>query len=147
MKIMFVCLGNICRSPMAEMIMKELVREKGLEHHIVIASAGISDEEEGNDIYPPAKKKLIEKKIPVEKRKAKKLTQADIEFYDYIVVMEKYQRNRILKNYIILDRSKLKNLNEKDIEDPWYTNNFELAYQEIYDGCERLLREIEKVIN
>lgn len=135
MKIMFVCLGNICRSPMAEMIMKELVRKKGLEHRIMIASAGISDEEEGNDIYPPARRKLIEKGIPIEQRRAKKLSQADIDVYDYVVVMESYQRNRILKNYIVSDTSKIMSLNEKEVADPWYTDNFELAYQEIYEGA------------
>lgn len=143
MKVMFVCLGNICRSPMAEMIFKELVRERGLESSFSISSTGISNEEEGNDIYPPAQKKLLEKGIPIQKRQARKITQEDIVLNDYIIVMENYQRERILKSYSI-EESKIKMLNEKDVADPWYSGNFELTYQEIYESCQNLLKELEK---
>lgn len=144
MKVMFVCLGNICRSPMAEMIFKDLVRKRGLESYFAISSAGISDEEEGNDIYPPAKRKLLEKEIPIEKRRARKITQEDITNYDLIIVMEKYQQDRILKNYFVKEQSKIRCLNEKDVDDPWYRGNFEEAFQEISVGCEKLLKELEK---
>ncbi len=144
MKIVFVCLGNICRSPMAEMIMKNIVRKRNLENDFVIASVGISDEEEGNDIYSPAKRILQEKGIPIEKRRARKITQQDIDYYDYIIVMERYQLERIIKNYNVSDVSKVMCLNSKDVADPWYSGNFEITYEEIYSGCLQLLKKLEK---
>ncbi len=144
MRVMFVCLGNICRSPMAEMIMKEMVKKEGISSEIFVSSSGISDEEEGNGMYPPAQKILIEKGIKVEERCAKKITQEDIFEYDYIVVMEKYQKDRILKNYIVSNPSKVECLNNKDVLDPWYTGDFLTTYEEIYQGCSQLLKKIKK---
>lgn len=143
MKILFVCLGNICRSPMAEMIFKNLVRKKSLEKKFVISSAGISSEEEGNDIYPLAKQILKEKEIPIEKRCARKITQEDIQNFDYIVVMEEYQKKRILQDFSI-SKDKVCTLNEKDVSDPWYSGDFKTAYEEIYEGCKNLLDKIIK---
>lgn len=144
MKILFVCLGNICRSPMAEMIFKDLVHKRGLDQYFLISSAGISDEEKGNDIYPLAKRKLLEKGITVEKRRARKITQDDMRNYDFIIVMEKYQGDKILKDYFVKEKLKVRCLNEKDIDDPWYSGNFEEAFQDILTGCEKLLKELEK---
>lgn len=144
MKILFVCLGNICRSPMAEMIFKNLVHKRVLDQYFLISSAGISDEEKGNDIYPLAKRKLLEKGIPVEKRRARKITQDDMRNYDFIIVMEKYQGDKILKDYFVKEKLKVRCLNEKDIDDPWYSGNFEKAFQDILAGCEKLLKELEK---
>lgn len=122
--------------------MKEIVRRASKSEDFLISSRGISDEEFGNDIYPLAKQKLTEKKIPVQSRKAKLLTQQDIDYYDYIVVMEQKQKNFILKNWEVFDSQKIQCLSEKDIADPWYSGDFETAYQEIYRGCEELLRKI-----
>ncbi len=140
-KVLFVCLGNICRSPMAEMILKELVRQRGLEPYFQIASAGISAEEDGHDIYPPAKRKLWSEDIPVESRRARKITQQDIDEYHDIIVMEHYQKEKILRNYSVSHPEKIYTLLDRDIEDPWYSDDFDTVYEEIYEGCKKFLEQ------
>lgn len=148
-KIMFVCLGNICRSPMAEFIFKDMINKKGLSNNFIIKSSATSYEETGNDIYYLAKEKLFEKNIPFTKRKATRITPEDYNKYDYIIGMEKSNISNIKrivgedvdnKIYRLLDFSS----NPRDIADPWYTGNFELAYNEIVEGCEGLLKHLLK---
>lgn len=143
-KICFVCLGNICRSPMAEFIMKEKIKRNNLQEKFHIESKGTSYEEEGNDIYPNVKRILAEKNISYTKRSATTLVKSDYEKYDYFIGMDsnniynmKYLFNNDPENkvYRLLDFTKLK----KDVEDPWYTRNFENVYQEIDLGCTELL--------
>ena len=144
LRVMFVCLGNICRSAMAECIMSAIVKERGLESQFVIDSAGTSDEEEGNGIYPPAVRKLQEKGVPTLSHRAKKLKEADYEKYDLFLCAE--QRNveaakRIFggdrdgKVMRMLDIS----ANPRNIADPWWTGDFETAYRDISEACECLL--------
>ena len=136
MKIMFVCLGNICRSPMAEYIFKSLDKD----NKYIISSSGISDEEYGNDIYPPAKDILNKYNIKYDKHFAHKITKEEYDENDYIVVMEDYHINRL--NSMFGDNNKVIKLLEKHIEDPWYTGNFDKVYNEIYEGCINLNNKI-----
>ena len=148
-KILFVCHGNICRSPMAEFIFRNLVNTRGLGHDFQVASAATSYEEIGNPIYPPAKRKLAEHGIRAEGHQARRMERQDYREYDYLIGMEQYNiRNmlRILgddpqhKVSRLLDHSK----RPRDIDDPWYSGDFETAYQDILEGCESLLDEILK---
>ena len=143
-KVMFVCLGNICRSPMAEFVFKDMVKKQGLEKEFFIKSSATSSEEIGNDIHFGTKDKLIQKGIPFEKRKATKLKAEDYKKYDYIIGMEesniKNIRNIVCEDkenkiYRLLDFSN----NPRDIADPWYTGNFEATYNDIAEGCKNFL--------
>ncbi len=144
-----MCLGNICRSPMAKYIFKDIIRRKGFEGDFLIDSAATSKEEAGNGLYYNAKMKLAEKNVAYDNHIAKQITKSDYEKFDYIIGMEKSNVENILKIigedsqnkvYRLLDFSN----NPKDIADPWYTRDFEKTYVEIVEGCEALLKHIIK---
>ena len=149
-KILFICHGNICRSPMAEFVMKDLVRKAHLENAIYISSAATSTEELGNDIHHGTRKKLLQKNVPFEKRQARQTTRADYEEYDYIVVMDE-NNIRNLRRIIGVDKDKkvFKLLDFTDrkgesIADPWYTGDFDLTYEDVLEGCNGLLEFLKK---
>ena len=146
-KILFVCLGNICRSPMAKFIFIDLIKQKGLENDFYIDSAATSSEEVGNGIYYNAKMKLDEKNIANNNHVARQINIEDYKKFDYIMGMEKRNVDTIIKKigndndkkvYRLLDFSG----EPRDISDPWYTRDFERAYNDIYEGCESLLNHI-----
>ena len=148
-KVLMICHGNICRSPMGEYILRDMVNRRGLGHLFHIASAATSREEIGNPIYPPAKRKLAEHGIRSDGHRARQLTKKDYEEYDYLFGMEQYNiRNmmRILgsdpENKVIrfLDLSK----RPRDIADPWYTGDFETTYRDVVEGCEAFLEKLER---
>ena len=145
--ILFVCHGNICRSPMAEFVMKDLVKKAGMEDVFSIASAATSTEEIGNPVYPPARRKLSEHGISCAGKTARQLRKADYEHYDYLVGMDSANfRNmqRICggdpegKISLLLDYTD----HPGSVADPWYTGDFEATWQDVLAGCQALLEQI-----
>ena len=139
-KILFICHGNICRSVMAEFVMEELCRQEGCADAFEIASAAVSTEEIGNDIYPPAQRKLREKGIPFTYHAARQITRADYAYYDYIICAD-HSNLRWLSRIIGEDDAHKVSLMmqwvgaERDVADPWYTGDFEAAYRDIEQAC------------
>ena len=147
MRILFVCHGNICRSPMAEFVMKDLVQKAGLADQFYIESAATSTEEIGNEVYPPAKRKLAEHGIGCKGKKARQMRDNDYSRFDLLIGMDEWNiRNmtRICggdpegKIHKLLDYTKRKG----DVADPWYTGNFEATWQDVTEGCQCLLNAI-----
>lgn len=146
-KILFICHGNICRSPMAEFIMKNLVHKLGLDGLFEVASAATSAEEVGNPVYPPARRELNTHGISCKGKTARQVTKQDYEKYDYLVVMEKYNLRNLRR--IIPDdpEGKITLLmqfagRDEDIEDPWYSGNFSKVYAQIEEGCRAMLEQL-----
>ena len=146
-KILFVCHGNICRSPMAEFVMKDLVQKAGLSHQIQVDSAATSSEEIGNSIHYGTRRKLQEKGIPFDDHRARRMTKRDYETYDLLIGMETMNIRNMLritqgdplhKISRILDHTP----HPRDIDDPWYTGNFDITYEQIREGCEALLQKL-----
>ena len=146
-KILFVCHGNICRSVMAEMVMRHLVAQAGREDEFVIDSCATSREEIGNDIYPPAKRCLSAHNVPFTRHAARQITKADYDSFDLILCMEEYNiRNlrhvlgtALLEEDAALSRPKIRRLLNRDVADPWYTGDFEATYCDVKEGCQQLL--------
>ena len=145
--ILFVCHGNICRSPMAEFVMKQMVQEKGFSHKFNIASAATSTEEIGNPVYPPVRRMLNEMGIDCSDKRAVQIKTSDYKIYDYIICMDSNNlRNirRIIPNdplnkiYRLMDFTN----NPHDVADPWYTGDFDLTKRDIEEGCACLLNKL-----
>lgn len=137
--VIFVCLGNICRSPMAELIFKKAVKEKGLEGSFLISSFGTSDCEEGNHIYPPAKRTLESHSVAGD-HVAKQLSLKDVINADYVLVMDSGNLFDVLRLTGGKFGEKILKLCSftsapRDVADPWYTRDFNRAYEDILDGC------------
>ena len=148
MKILFVCIGNICRSTMAEFVMRDMVNRRGLGAQIVVSSAGTSDEEEGNPVHYGTRRKLASVGVPVDPTKrARQMTRDDYRKYDLLIGME-------VRNVTNMRRisggdpdGKIRRLLDysdrpRDIADPWYTGNFDVTYDDIVEGCEALLNAL-----
>ncbi len=147
-RILFVCHGNICRSPMAECIMNRLCRERGAD--ISCDSAATSREEIGNDIYPAAKRTLSAHGVPYFPRRARQVSRGDYEKYDLILCMERFNLRNLSRIIPSDPEHKIRLLSDftsapgRDISDPWYSGEFEKAYAEILEGCEGLYRLLTK---
>ncbi len=146
-KVLFVCHGNICRSPMAEFVMKHLVKEAGISGRFEIASAATSTEELGNPVYPPARRKLAEHGIRCDGKRARQLTRADYQIYDVLIGMDHANiRNmhRICggdpdgKIHMLLDYTD----RPGSVADPWYTDDFDATWRDAMEGCTGLLNDL-----
>ena len=147
-KILFICHGNICRSPMAEFLFKDMVKNRGIADRFLIASAATSNEEIGNPPHPGTRKKLASLGISCQGKHARRMTSRDFDEYDYLLGMDSWNiRNvkRFARN--AQDEEKIARLldfsdHPRDIADPWYTGDFETTYRDIMKGLEGLLRHL-----
>lgn len=151
-KVLFVCLGNICRSPMAEFIFKDLAKKEGLEKFVIARSAGTTYETTGQDMHEEAKLKLNEKGIPYGRHRARRMQKRDYSNFNYIIGMDEQNIQNIYNICGEDTQSKVHKLLDytdcpKDIDDPWYTGNFEKAYEDIFEGCKALLKFIKEKHN
>ncbi len=140
---MFVCHGNICRSPMAEFIMKDLIKQKGLEDRFFVKSSATSREEIGNPIYPPALAELKKNNITVTEKRAVQLKPDDYNNFDYFLCMDENNLRNIKRIFPDDPQNKIsKLLKEKDVADPWYYGNFDVTFNDIKKGCTSLLESL-----
>lgn len=146
-KILFVCHGNICRSPMAEFVMKDLVRQMGIEKQFEIASAATSREEIGNAVYPPARRKLAEHGISCDGKTSRQITMDDYRHYDYIIAMDQNNLRNLRKMLgedvddkisLLMDYTS----HPADVADPWYTGDFDATWNDVVEGCKGFITSL-----
>lgn len=150
-RILFVCHGNICRSVMAEMVMRQMLSGAGLGDKVLVDSCATSTEEIGNTIYPPARRCLQAHGVPILPHTARQITRSDYARFDLILCMENYNirnlrpvlGNDIMAEDTTLLRPKIHRLLPRDVADPWYTGDFETAYSDIAEGCRLLLQQLQ----
>ena len=144
---MFICHGNICRSPMAEFVMKELVRQEGREEEFEIASSATSCEELGNPVYPPAQRVLKAHNIPFERREARRFSASEYGDWDLLICMDRNNLRNLAgiipdpegKVRLLLDYAGRKGA---EVADPWWTGNFDETWQDVLEGCRGLLKNL-----
>jgi len=145
-KILFICHGNICRSPMAEMVLKDMVRKRGIAADFEIASCATSTEEIGNPVYPPARAELMRQGVACEYRTARQLTKADYEKYDLLIGMDGYNIRNMQRMLGGDPQGKIRKMMDYacggDVADPWYTGDFSVTFRDVCAGCEGLLKAL-----
>ena len=151
-KVLFICHGNICRSPMAEFVLKDLVRQRGMADRFLIQSAATSDEEiyhgVGNPVYPPARAEMAKHGIDCGEKRAVQLTREDYDKYDYLIGMDD-NNIRQMERITGHKGGKIKRLleysrREDSISDPWYTRRFDVTFQDVMEGCQAFLVYLEE---
>ena len=140
-KILFVCHGNICRSPMAEFVMKDLVAKAGIADQVQIASAAASREELGNPVYPPARRELASHGLRCDGKFARQITRADLSIYDRIYYMD--SRNLRYLTQMFPDYGRFLPFLDRDVADPYYMGGFDRTWADICEGCNRILEELK----
>ena len=139
-KILFVCHGNICRSPMAEFVLKDMAAKAGVSHKFQIDSRATSREELGNPVYPPARRELNAHGIRCDGHRATQITRKDLERYDYIYYMDSNNRRNL--NRMFPDFHGFTPFLDRDVADPWYSGDFTQTWADVQEGCKRILEEL-----
>ena len=139
-KILFVCHGNICRSPMGQFVLRDMAKKAGVADQFQIASVGVSREELGNPVYPPARQVMHSHGIACDGHRARQITQADVDNYDHIYYMDSSNRRYLERMFPGV--TKFKPLLNRDVADPWYYGNFDQTWEDICEGCKKILEEL-----
>ena len=139
-KVLFVCHGNICRSPMAEFVLKDMAAKAGVSHKFKIDSRATSREELGNPVYPPARRELNRHGILCDGHRATQITRKDLEFYDYIYYMDSNNRRNLHRMFP--DFHDFIPFLNRDVADPWYSGDFTQTWADVQEGCQRILEEL-----
>lgn len=148
-RILFVCHGNICRSPMAEYVMKDMVQKAGLSDQFEIASAATSTEEIGNGVYPPARRKLAEHGLRCDSKRARQMTRADYQKYDLLIGMDNWNIRNMMRICGGDKADKIRMLmdytgHSRSVADPWYTGDFDATWDDVNEGCRALLKQLTR---
>ena len=142
LKLLFICHGNICRSPMGEFILKDMVRKRGIADRFEIASAAVSTEEIGNPVYPPAQRELKKHGIDCAGKTARQVTSRDLDYYDHIYYMDRSNARWLNRMFPGKWQEKCRPLLDRDVADPWYTGDFSRTWDDITEGCGKILEEV-----
>ena len=141
-KVLFVCHGNICRSPMGEYVLRDMVKKAGMADRFEIASAAVSTEELGNPVYPPARQELKRHGIDCAGHRARQITRRDLDYYDRILYMDRSNERWLNRMFPGQWQEKCRPLLDRDVADPWYTGDFTATWEDICEGCRKLMEEL-----
>ena len=139
-KILFVCHGNICRSPMAEFVLKDMVKKAGVADRFHIESVAVSREELGNPVYPPARREMQRHGVACDGHHARQITQADVDKFDHIFYMD--SSNARYLSRMFPGETKFRSFLNRNVADPWYTGDFTQTWLDICEGCQNILEEL-----
>ena len=140
-KVLFVCHGNICRSPMAEFVLKDMVKKAGRSGEFQIASVATSREELGNPVYPPARREMNRHGVACDGHRARQITRADVEGYDYIYYMDSNNLRNL--NRLFPGETKFQPFLDRNVADPWYSGDFTQTWLDVQEGCTKILEELQ----
>ena len=143
-KVLFVCHGNICRSPIAEFMMKDMVKKLGIADHFEIASAATSTEEIGNPVYPPARRILAAHGISCAGKTARQITKRDLDYYDYVILMDSNNMRNMRWMFKEDELENVRMLLSRSVADPWYTGDFEATWSDCEEGITALIDELRE---